>query len=193
MNAPLKLESLSPPVSRFRFTVADYHRLAEVGILNEDSRVELIEGELVSMAPIGSFHQSAVDLLNEILSRQTENFLLRVQGPISLGEHSEPEPDFSLLKRRSDFYRNAHPGASDIPLVIEVSDSTLAYDSEIKLRLYAENGIPESWIFDMQAKQLEIHREPSKEGYRQVLKPKRGTLASAALIPQLQVDWALVF
>lgn len=193
MNAPLRLDSLSPPVSRYRFSVADYHRLSDAGILNEDSRVELIEGELVSMAPIGSFHQSAVDRLNIILARQSGNFILRVQGPICLGQHSEPEPDFSLLKARQDFYRKAHPTAEDVLLVIEISDSTLAYDREVKLRLYAEHAIPETWIFDMNGQQLEIHRQPSKDGYRQLLKPERGAFVSPSLLPGIRVDWAAIF
>ncbi len=193
MNTPLRLESLSPPMSRYRFSVLDYHRLAEVGILNEDSRVELIEGELVKMAPIGSFHQSAVDRLTEILARQSEDFVLRVQGPISLGEHSEPEPDFALLRRRRDFYRKAHPTASDVLLVIEISDATLAYDREVKLLLYAEHGVAETWIFDMSAQQLETHRQPSKDGYRQILKPERAAIVSPSSLPDVRVDWATIF
>ncbi len=159
----------APSVRRHRWTVADYHRLAEAGILGEDDRVELIEGELYEMAPIGSRHAGAVSYLNRILQQAAGNRgIVSPQNPIRLGERSEPQPDLALLRPRADWYRKDHPGPDDVLLVVEVADATAAWDREVKLPLYARHGIPEAWLVDLEAGRLEIHREPGPEGYRRI-------------------------
>jgi len=125
---------MAAPLVRHRFTVEEYHRMGQAGILSEDDRVELIEGEIVEMAPVGSRHAACVKRLNALLSRRAGGrALVSVQDPIRLGEHSEPQPDLALLKPREDFYAAAHPGPEDVLLVIEVAETSLEYDREVKL------------------------------------------------------------
>ncbi|GIX47745.1 MAG: hypothetical protein KatS3mg131_1956 [Candidatus Tectimicrobiota bacterium] len=134
-----------------RFTVAEYHKLAEAGILSEDERVELIEGEIVAMAPIGSRHAGAVKrLLDQFIPLQAaRRVLLSVQDPIRLGEHSEPQPDVALLRPRPDFYAAEHPGPEEVLLVVEVAETSAEYDREVKVPLYARFGVPEVWLVDL--------------------------------------------
>lgn len=154
-------------ILRRRFTVAEYHRMGASGILSEDDRVELIEGEIVEMAPIGSRHQACVDRLTELFSIQlAQRAVIRVQGPIRLSEHSEPQPDLALLRRRPDFYAASHPGPQDILLVVEVADTSADYDREVKLLLYGRYGIPEVWLVDLASECVDVCREPSMGGYQ---------------------------
>ena len=158
---------LLPRIARHRFSVADYYRMAEVGILREDQRVELIEGEVVEMPPIGSRHASVVDRITEVFSGaiSLERRVIRVQNPVRLGDDSEPVPDVLLLKRREDYYAGAHPRPGDVLLLVEVSDTTLAYDRGVKLPLYARAGIPEVWVVDLKARTVEVNRQPTGSGY----------------------------
>ena len=128
---------------RHRLTVAEYHRMAETGIFSPDARVELIEGEVIDMPPIGSLHAGTVDYIaNALRLAYGGQVIVRTQNPIRLSQHSEPQPDIALLRPRPDFYRNAHPTPVDVFLTIEVADTTLAYDTQIKLPLYARHGTP---------------------------------------------------
>src|SRR5690606_20814261 len=137
-----------------------------VGLLAWDARVELIEGEIIDMAPIGSRHAMAVDLLTErLVEMANRSALVRTQGPGRLGPHSEPEPDIALLKRHVDRYVNSHPTADDFLLIIEVSDTTLRFDREVKARLYALHRIPEYWVIDLTNDRLHVHRDPSQGRY----------------------------
>jgi hypothetical protein len=168
------------------FTVEQYHRMAEAGILGEDDRVELLEGEIVAMAPIGSRHQACVDRLTELLSAQVQRrAVVRVQGPIRLGEHSEPQPDLALLRRRPDFYATSHPGPGDVLLVVEVAETPAAYDREVKVPLYARFGVPEVWLVDLAEEQLEIFRQPSPQGYQDLRTVRRGEAVAPLLLPNL--------
>ncbi len=152
-----------------RFTVADYHRMAEVGILGEDSRVELIRGQIVDMAPIGAPHLGMVNRLTRLLPALLGGHgVLSVQNPVRLDDGSEPEPDVAVLKPRADDYETATPGPSDVLLLIEVSDSTLRDDREVKMPLYAEGGIPECWLVDLGGRAVEVYRQPSGGRYAQV-------------------------
>jgi Uma2 family endonuclease len=154
------------PPRRHRLSVADYYRMAEVGILAPDARVELIDGEIIDMAPIGSRHNATVNRLAEILkSAAGDTVIVQAQGSISLGAFSEPEPDIALLRRRGDFYWSAQPGAADIVLIVEVAGSSLAYDRDVKVPLYARHGIPEVWLIDIETQRLKRYREPSRNGY----------------------------
>jgi Uma2 family endonuclease len=155
-----------PWVARRPITVAEYHRMGEVGILLPDDRVELIEGQLVAMSPIGCLHTGTSNMLNHLLVQAVRGkAIVSVQNPIRLDDYSEPEPDFALLRPRSDFYRTATPVPSDVLLLIEVADSSLKYDRSVKRALYARHGIPEFWLINLGARKVEVHREPIGEDY----------------------------
>jgi Uma2 family endonuclease len=171
-----------------RFTVEDYHRMGEAGILTEDDRVELIEGEIVDMSPIGRKHQACVDRLTGRFSRGLgERVIVRVQGSIRLSEGSEPQPDLVLLRPRWDFYGARDAGPEDTLLIVEVADTTLAYDRDVKLPLYARAGIPEAWLVDLTGERVIVCREPAAEGYQQVVEVRGET----ELRPQAFPDLAL--
>jgi Uma2 family endonuclease len=168
---------------RRRFNVEDYYRMAEAGILGEDDRVELIEGEIVEMPPIGPAHGGGVTYLTNTFARLVEDdAILSVQNPVRLSDLSEPVPDLCLLRPRADFYRESHPRPEDVLLLIEVADSTAAFDRRVKLPLYARAGIREYWIVDIGKGTVEAHREPTSGGYaeRKELRPG-GRLAPRAL------------
>jgi Uma2 family endonuclease len=163
------LLSRNPWVARRVLTVAEYHRMAEAGILTERDRVELIEGELIAMSPIGSEHSGTVNALNRTLVRAVgDRAVVAVQNPVQLDDLSEPEPDFALLKPRDDDYRRATPRPHEVLLIIEVADTSLAYDRAVKRSLYARHGIPEFWIVNLAAKQVEVCRSPTGEQYASV-------------------------
>lgn len=157
---------MSLPLARYRFSVDDYYRLAQAGILGEDDRVELIEGEIVMMTPIGSRHAACVSKTTRLLPGMVgDRAILRVQLPVRLDDHSEPEPDLCLARPRSDDYAGAHPGPADVLLVIEVSDSSLVYDREIKIPLYGRSGIESAWIVNLGRSVVEAYSGPSPDGY----------------------------
>ena len=152
---------------RHRITVHEYHRMAEIGLLAPDARVELIEGEIIDMAPIGSEHASVVDQLNHLLVRAVgERAIVRVQGSVRLSHITEPEPDVAVLRPRADFYRHEHPNGADILLLIEVSDSTLRYDRDVKVPLYAKHGVAETWIVNLRDHCLSTYADPADGRYR---------------------------
>jgi Uma2 family endonuclease len=153
--------------TRRRFTVHDYHRMAEAGVLGEDDRVELIDGEIIQMSPIGSPHAGTVNRCSKRLEQRFgDAAVVQVQNPIRLDEHNEPEPDLALLKPRPDFYTTAHPTPPDVFLVVEVADTSLEYDRRRKLPLYARHGIPEVWLVDLNADTILVARDPTPSGYR---------------------------
>lgn len=173
---------------RHRITVDEYYRMAEVGLLAPDARVELIEGEIIDMAPIGSEH-GGVDLLNRLLTRAVgDRAIVRVQGAIRLSPVTEPEPDVALLKPRADFYRHEHPTGDDVLLVIEVSDSTLRYDRDIKVPLYARHGVPEVWIVDLQDNRLLTYASPIDGEYERRNAAAEPGLTPIAALPDVAVD-----
>ena len=152
---------------RWLFTVDDYQRMGETGILHEDDRVELIEGEIVAMPPIGSPHGGRVNRLTRILTDAVgDSAVVAPQNPIVLGIRSEPEPDIALLRPRPDFYADAHPVAADVLLLIEVADSSLQYDLNVKVPLYARQGIPEVWVVDIAHRQVLRFSRPEGGAYR---------------------------
>jgi Uma2 family endonuclease len=157
---------MSVGLQRRRFTVRDYYAMADAGILTEDDRVELIEGEIIEMAAIGSRHAACVDRLNRLFVQGTgERAVVRVQNPVRLSDLSEPQPDVTLLRPRKDFYAQAHPGPGDVLLIVEVAHSTLSYDRGIKLPLYARAGIPEVWIVDVEHRGVDVYHEPRDGQY----------------------------
>jgi Uma2 family endonuclease len=150
-----------PHIVRHRLTVDDYYRMAEVGVLAHDARVELIEGEIIDMAPIGSRHYAAVVKLHRLIDRAVlDSALLGVQSSLRLSKADQPEPDLVVLKPRSDFFSTSLPTGADCFLVIEVSDTTLPYDVKVKAPLYAQHGVPEYWVIDLAGKQLRRFAAP---------------------------------
>jgi Uma2 family endonuclease len=174
-------------LNRRLFTVHDYYRMAEAGILHDDDRVELIEGEIIQMPPIGSLHASVVDRFTALIYSQSQPQLVhvRVQNPVRLDDRSEPVPDLALLRPQADRYRSAHPTPRDVLLLVEVSDTTLAYDRDIKLPLYATAGVPEVWIANIAAQQIEIYRDPAECEYRSRTEARTGEVVSPLLVPEL--------
>jgi Uma2 family endonuclease len=182
------MQAAQTDIQRHLLTVDDYHKMGEAGILCEDDRVELIEGELIDMAPIGSDHAGKVIQLNALLGvLLAGRALLSPQNPIRLGEYSEPQPDMTILRLRDDFYRTAHPRPEDVLLVIEVADTTVLYDRNVKIPLYARHSIPEVWLIDLQKKQVEIYRQPSSDGYRQILRPAKDERIALSLLPDVSL------
>ncbi|MDS4027733.1 MAG: Uma2 family endonuclease [Candidatus Contendobacter sp.] len=193
MPTPL-VEQKSPNLRpRHRWTVAEYHRMGEVGLLNEDSWVELIDGEIVEMAPIGSQHGGKVNRFIHMFYKTFGNqAIIAAQNPVVLGGYEEPQPDIAILRWREDYYEQAHPHVEDVLLLIEISDSTLRYDRDVKIPLYAKNGIPEVWLLDIPNRQLEIYHEPINGEYRQRDCRLTGKIAPT-LFPDAVIDLADVF
>ncbi len=181
-----------------RFTLPEYHRLIELSFFGEDDRVELIKGEIFQMAAKGKSHST----FNRRLIRELSKLLgssatLQSQDPIVIFEHSEPEPDIAILRNRPDDYLSAHPSASDILLLIEIADSSLKYDQEVKLPLYAEAGISDYWLFNLVDNYLECYSDPvqaqGKFGYRRKLIFLPNESVSLPSFPELFIDLSKVF
>ncbi len=154
-------------LERRAISVAEYHKMWEAGILGEDERVELLNGELINMSPKGSKHAAYLGLLMNLLFPLLPEYLaLRVQDPVVLSDFSEPEPDIAIVKRKEDFYVNAHPSGSDIYLIIEIADKSLNFDREYKRKHYAESSILVYWITNIQDEEIEIFQEPADGDYQ---------------------------
>jgi Uma2 family endonuclease len=179
---------------RHRLTVSDYYRMAEVGILAPDARVELIDGEIIDMPPPGSLHAATVRLLQQVLSRKLEDRATVIaQDPVRLGEHSEPQPDLAVLRHREDLYRERHPQPADVFLVVEVAVSSLRFDRVTKQSLYAAHGIPEFWIVDLRAQRLIRHRVPRQGSYTLVDEPDLEVPPVLSALPGIDVDLERLF
>jgi Uma2 family endonuclease len=179
---------------RHRITVHDYHRMAEVGVLAPDARVELIEGEIIDMAPIGRDHQSIVDQLTRTLVRAAgDSAIVRVQGSVRLSQWSEPQPDVVLLAPHPDFYRSEFALGTDTLLVIEVSDTTLRYDRDVKVPLYARHGVPEVWIVDVQSDTLLVYRDLREGKYERYVALDRPASVPLTRLPDITIDLAAIF
>jgi Uma2 family endonuclease len=173
-------------VTRRRFTVDEYHRMIEAGILNEDDRVELIRGEIVQMAPIGSDHASCVARLTHLmLGRLHGRVVLWPQNPLVILPDSEPEPDIILLAWRDDFYRHALPGPADVALLVEVAATSLRYDRRLKGPLYAEAGVRDYWIVDLAGDAVEVHRDPATAGFQRVERVVRDSTLAPLAFPDV--------
>jgi len=182
---------MSIQIERRHFTVHEYHRMVEAGILSEDDRVELIEGEIIEMAPIGRRHAACVDKLTELLKEKLGRAaIVRVQGPVRLNDQSEPEPDVALLRRREDFYAREMPGPADVLLIVEVADTSSRYDRAVKVPLYANAGIGEVWLVDLTAETIEVYAQPAGESYQSCKRLRRGDLLSPRAFPQAVLEVA---
>lgn len=176
---------MSVQTAKRLFTTHEYHRMAEAGILSEDDQVELIEGEIVKMSPIGSRHAACVDRLNALLNRQLGKVsIIRVQSPIVLHERSEPQPDIAVLRPRSDFYAQRHPEPADVILVVEVVDTSGEYERTTKVSLYARAGLPEVWLVDIPGEVVEVYRQPMAGSHQEILRVGRGRRVSLAEFPR---------
>ncbi|HEX8069660.1 MAG TPA: Uma2 family endonuclease [Pyrinomonadaceae bacterium] len=181
-------------IAKYYFTVAQYERMAEVGVLSPDCRVELIEGEIVKMSPIGKRHAACVNRLNRLLGQALGTAaIVSVQNPIRLDDYSEPQPDVALLKPRADFYEQALPAPADVLLVIEVCDTTLEYDRQIKLPLYARAGLPEVWLVNLADEQIETYAHPAADAYQTNARHQRGADVQAHTIAGLHPAAADIF
>jgi len=179
----------SDPPRRHRLSVADYYHMAEAGILGPDERVELVDGEIIDMPPPGSLHAGTVDLLLERFRSAVGNAaIVRVQNPIDLGAFSEPQPDITLLRPRADYYRSSHPDCDDVLLVVEVADSSLRFDRDTKVGLYARHGIHEVWLVDVRAKQLTRYRNPAQDTYTGIYRPDINASVEIEKLPGIAVD-----
>jgi len=183
---------MSELLTRRRFTVEEYHRMGEAGILPEDSRLELIAGDIVVREPIGAHHAGTVDRLTRLwTSRLGERAIVRVQNPVQFPrEDSELQPDVMLLRPREDFYTTRHPEAADVLLLIEVADTTLRLDRRVKIPLYARAGVREVWLVNLTTVRLEVHREPLGDRYGNVGVLTRGERVSPEAFPDLSLDVA---
>jgi Uma2 family endonuclease len=160
----------------------------EAGILTEDDRVELINGEIIEMSPIGRKHSACVNRLNSIFSQLLgKRVIVAVQNPITLDNFSEPQPDIALLKPREDFYESAHPQPSDVFLLIEVADSSFEYDRDIKIPLYAANGIVEVWLVDIIEQKIIVYRQPTENTYSKIKTFQRGEILDILAFPEIKI------
>lgn len=179
---------MTPQAAKRLFSVDEFHRMGEAGILGEDDRLELIDGEIIAMTPIGPGHAGCVNRLTALLAgRVGSRAVLAVQNPVFLGEHAEPQPDVVLLKPRPDFYSHSHPAAQDVLLVIEVADSSADYDRTVKVPHYARAGIPEVWIVDLPQRVVEVYRKPEDGEYREHLAVGSGADLRLPGLPGAQI------
>lgn len=183
--------SLQPEISRYYFSAAEFERMGEAGVFTKDARLELIEGEIIEMSPTGSRHAACVKFLSRFLNRTASDIaLVSTHDPLRLDDFSEPEPDIALLRLRVDFYRDAHPTPADVLLIIEVADTTLAYDRQVKTPLYAKAGIEEAWIINLTEEQIKVYSGLADGAYQTTVNFRRGEEARSQTIPALAVSVA---
>lgn len=189
------MDDLAAAPARHRLHVDEYHRIAEAGVFGEGDRIELIDGDLIDMAPIGQGHAAIVCGLNEALFKACAGrAIVSPQNPVQLDQSSEPQPDLAVLRRRADFYATGErPGPADVLLLVEVADSSLRFDQNVKLPLYARAGIAELWIVDLQRRMLYVYRKPDGDAYGEMTTHQPGDQISLALVPEIVVTLDLVF
>ena len=172
--------------ARRRFTVAQFEQMGQSGILAEDDRVELIAGEIIEMAAIGQRHAGCLNRLQYLLIRHFDNSaIVTGQNPLVIGDEYEPQPDVMVLRPRDDFYASGHPTPEDVLLLIEIADSSLRFDRRVKLPLYADAGIPETWLLDLNTNRIERHSNPADGAYRVVRRFRPSQTIASATVPGL--------
>jgi Uma2 family endonuclease len=182
------------PYQRHWLSVADYLRMGEAGILGEDDRVELIEGEIIDMSPIGTPHSGAVNrIAKRIILAVGERATVGVQNPMRIGDFSAPQPDIAVLAPREDIYAARHPEPADCLLLIEVAETSLPYDRDKKLPLYARAGIPEVWLVDLPGRTLWVYRQPAPGGYAEVRPAADLASLAPAALPDCVIDLTGLF
>jgi Uma2 family endonuclease len=176
------------PVRKHLTDIHEWQRLGEANIFPPGTRIELIEGEILEMAPIGYYHAGHLKRINKLFTTLVKDAAITaVQDPLQLGDLSEPEPDFMLLKPVDDFYTSRHPNANDVLLLIEVADSSLAYDQTQKQRLYALHGVLEYWLLNLNDACLEVYREPHGETYAQKTTLRAGDSVTLTQLPDIVI------
>jgi Uma2 family endonuclease len=180
---------MSAEIAKYSFTAEEFQRLGEAGILRQDVRLELIDGEIFEISPVGSQHAACVKFLSGLLNRLFGNtFIVGVQDPVRLNDFSEPQPDVSLLRWRDDYYRSAHPGPADVLLIVEVADTTVAKDSKMKVPLYARSGIVETWLVNIPEDRIEVYSDSVNGTYRRAEVFGRGEEARAHTVEGLSMN-----
>ena len=181
-------------IRRYSFTVDEFAKMGEAGIFTAEDRVELIDGEIRKMTPIGPLHATIVNRLMATLVKLLDSSaVLQVQNPVRLDSYNEPQPDFSVIKERGDYYRTALPASEDTLLAIEVADSSLAYDLREKAPRYAKSMIPEVWIVDLQAEVVRVFTQPGPSGYANERVMQRGETITSASVEGLRVEVNEIF
>ena len=181
-------------VRRYSFTVDEFAKMGEAGIFTAEDRVELIDGEIRKMTPIGPLHATIVNRINATLMKLLESSaVLQVQNPVRLDLHNEPQPDFSIIKARGKYYETALPGPGDTLLAVEVADSSLAYDLHEKAPRYARSMIPEVWVVDLQDKVVRVFTQPGASGYANERVMPRGSTIASASVEGLRVEVDEIF
>ena len=187
-------DTVTAPVRRHKLDVATYNGMNDAGLFGPDDRVELIEGELIDMAPIGQDHASTVNELAETLILACAGAAyVSVQNPIAVDNYNEPQPDLAICRARPDRYRKTRPGPADVLVLIEVADSTLRFDRTVKLRVYARAGVAEFWLVDLKRRVLEVYRLPVGDQYTAMTTHGAQDTLSLSLAPTIQVSLAQVF
>ncbi len=176
-------------LKKYHLTVDDFNYMAENGRFSPTDRLELIEGEIYEMSPIGRLHARCVKFLSAILNKLlSDKAIIGVQDPIILDDLTEPQPDISILRFQADFYKQSHPKPANILLIIEVADSTVEYDRTIKFPKYATAGIPEAWLINLEAERIEVHSNPKANTYGMVKIYQRGEEVSSETMPELKLE-----
>jgi Uma2 family endonuclease len=171
-------------LNRHHFTVDDFNFLHDQGKFKPEDRLELIEGEIFEMSPIGSFHARCVDFLsNTLVVLLFSKYIVRIQSPVILNDLNQPRPDIAVIRYQQDFYKHSHPKAADVLLIIEVSDTTVELDRNIKFPKYAAARVPEAWLVDLPAQRIEVHSGLQDKTYGMVKVYQRGEEVVSATMP----------
>jgi Uma2 family endonuclease len=179
---------------RHRITVDEYYRMGEVGLLAPDSRTELIDGEVIDMAPVGSPHASTVDRLDSLLRPVLgDSARMRIQHPVRLDRYSEPQPDLAVVLTRKDFYASRHPLPADTLLIVEISHSTLRLDLNVKVPLYARHQVPEVWVVDLEHSRIHFFRSLQNGTYTDVSVTDKPGVVALTSLPEVKVDLSALF
>ena len=174
--------------SNHLFSVEDWHKMGNMGLFAQNTRLELIEGEIIDMGPIGSLHAGQVNRLNYLFNRQiADSAIISVQNPVTLGDSSEPQPDLMVLRPDPHFYSEKHPTPQDVLLLIEVSDSTLTYDRNVKKPLYARYGIVEYWVVNLKNDCIEVYLNPQAQDYTLIHIMRRGKVIIPSQLPHISI------
>lgn len=179
---------------KHKFTTQQYHLIHEAGVFSQGDRFELINGEITEMSPIGRKHAACIIRATKLLQKKLGDLvLISVQNSIHLSDVSEPQPDFAVLTPRDDCYEEGLARPADILLLIEVADSTIAYDRNVKMPLYSAAGIPEMWLFDLNERVIEGYSQPSARGYKQMHRYEQGDIFSMLAFPDISFTWQEIF
>ena len=179
---------------RHRLSVADYHRMGEIGVLGHEQRVELVEGQILDMTPIGTAHAVMVcELIRRMVSAAGARALVWCQNPVVIDQMTEVQSDVALLRPRREIYRLRHPRPEDVLLLVEVSDTSLRYDHGVKIPMYARCGIPEVWLIDTNSAALVIHRAPAISGFSKIERTTTPGVVRPAALEEMEIDLSGLF